>query len=59
MDEKSLVQLIREVKIQSYLDHSNIAKLYTFFDKGDYIYLVMEYCTSGDMYTYLKKNKRL
>lgn len=30
-DERFILQIIREVKIQSFLDHPNIAQLYTFF----------------------------
>lgn len=31
MEPKLLVQLVREIKIQSFLSHPNIVKLYTFF----------------------------
>jgi serine/threonine protein kinase len=59
IDRKLVIQLIREIKIQSYLNHPNIVKLYTFFSDERYIYLVMELCYSGELYTFLKKKKRL
>lgn len=40
LDEKMMNQLVREVKIQSFLNHPNIVKLYTFFSDEKAIYLV-------------------
>jgi len=34
-------QLIREVKIQSFIDHPNIIKIYNFFVDQDSAYLVL------------------
>ena len=39
MSPKSMLQLIREIKIQSYLNHPNIVKLYAFFGDERNIYL--------------------
>jgi serine/threonine protein kinase len=36
-------QLILEIKLQAYLNHQNILKLYTFFADEKHIYLVLEY----------------
>lgn len=38
---KFINQLIREIKIQSFLDHPNIAQLYSFFADKDHLYLVL------------------
>lgn len=59
IDHRLLVQLIREIKIQSYLNHPNIIKLYTFFSDQRYIYLTMELCCSGQLYSFLKKKRKL
>lgn len=59
MEPKLLVQLVREIKIQSFLNHPNIVKLYTFFADEKYIYLLQELCSSGQLYTLLKKKKKL
>jgi serine/threonine protein kinase len=53
------VQLVREIKIQSFLNHPNIVKMYAFFTDETHIYLVMELCYSGQLYNYLKKWRRL
>jgi aurora kinase, other len=59
IDHKLVIQLIREIKIQSYLHNPNIVKLYTFFCDQRYIYLVMELCLSGQLYGFLKKKRKL
>lgn len=52
-------QLVREIKIQSYLDHPNIAQLYAFFSDEQHLYLMMELCCGGNVYGSLKKEGRL
>lgn len=59
IDKKLIVQLVREIKIQSFLNHPNIVKLFSFFCDSRYIYLVEELCYSGQLYTFLKKKKKL
>lgn len=59
IDHKLVIQLIREIKIQKFLNHPNIVKLYTFFSDERYIYLVMELCTSGQLYGFLRKKRKL
>jgi calcium-dependent protein kinase len=55
---KFISQLIREIKIQSYLDHPNIVQLYAFFSDEDYLYLVLELCFGGNVYSKLKSQGR-
>lgn len=52
-------QFINEIKIQMFLDHPNIVKLYGFFDDLTHFYIVMEYMEGGSLFSYLKKNKKL
>ena len=56
---KLVIQLIREIKIQTFPNHPNIVKLYTFFSDERYIYLVMELCCSGQLYGFLRKKRKL
>lgn len=51
-------QLIREIKIQSCLDHPNITKLYGFFDDDKNVYLMLELGSSGQLYKVLKEKGR-
>ena len=39
-----------EVKILTTLDHPNIVKYYETYDDTKYIYLVMEYCSGGELF---------
>lgn len=46
-------QVILEIKLQMFLDHPNIVKLYGFLIADiEYIYLVMEYMEEGTLRTY-------
>jgi serine/threonine protein kinase len=59
LDDTLKNQLIREIKIQMFLNHPNIVKLYTFFSDKEFIYLVMELCISGQLYDFIRKQKYL
>ena len=48
---------IREIKIQMYLNHPNIVKLYGFFADEENIYLVLECCVSGPLLRVMKDKK--
>jgi len=59
VDSKLLVQLVREIKIQTFLNHPNIVKMFTFFADKNFIYLVLELCFSGQLYNFLKKKRKV
>jgi len=40
-----------------FLNHPNVVKLYTFFSDSQHIYLVLELCSSGQLYNFLKKHQ--
>ena len=44
-----------EIDILKVSQHPNIIKLYDVFDTADYIYIVMEYCGGGDLFSYIEK----
>lgn len=54
-DSKMAEQIKNEVKIQSYLDHPNILKMYGFFHDEEQFYLILEYAPNGELYEELKK----
>ena len=54
-----LDQFINEVKIQLFLDHPNIVKLYGFFDDPSNFYIIMEYMEGGNLFSHIKKNKKI
>lgn len=59
MDSRLGLQLAREIKIQSFLNHPNIVKLYGWFAEEDQVYLILELCYSGQLYSYLKRWRRV
>jgi aurora kinase, other len=51
--------LIRELKIQSFLAHVNLVKLYAFFHDRLNIYLLLEFCVSGQLYDLFRVKSKL
>lgn len=46
-----------EVTIHFQLRHPNILELYHFFEDKDRVYLVMELCSNGELFHFLKRRK--
>ena len=44
-----------EIDILKICNHSNIIKLYDIFDTPEYIYIIMEYCSGKDLFSYIEK----
>ena len=57
--EKEINRVKIEVKISKQVNHPNIVKTYEFFEESGKIYIVMEYCSKGDLFDYLKVHKKL
>ena len=51
-------QLVREIKIQFYLQHNNIINLYGFFYDSECVYLLQELCMDGHLFAMLKEKQR-
>ena len=50
------IELVRtEIEILKICQHPNIIRLYDIFENIDYIYIIMEYCSGRDLFSYLKK----
>lgn len=49
VDATDVGRAVQEVAIMKVLDHPNIAKLFETFQDDDYLYLVMELCSGGDL----------
>ncbi|CAG9327150.1 unnamed protein product [Blepharisma stoltei] len=46
-----------EIDIFKSLDHPNIARMYEFFDDDRHIYIVMEYCSGGELFQEIAKRQ--
>ena len=55
MNNQDLELAKTEIDILKVSQHPNIIKLYDVYDTADYIYIVMEYCSGGDLFGYLEK----
>lgn len=51
MSDEDLLGLQREVAIMCTVDHPNIVKYYETYDEKNYIYLVMELCRGGELFS--------
>ena len=53
--DKSDMELAKvEIDILKVSQHPNIIKLYDVFENENYIYIIMEYCTGGDLLSYFE-----
>lgn len=52
-----LDQFIQEIKLQQYVSHPNVVKIYGYFSDFSYFYLLLEYMEEGSLYSLLKKEK--
>ena len=56
--DTSDIELVRtEIEILKICQHPNIIRLYDIFENVDYIYIIMEYCEGGDLFSYLEKRR--
>jgi serine/threonine protein kinase len=54
-----LVQFIRELKIQSFLDHPNIIKVYGCFSDEEHFYIIMELGSDGQLFDIISGGQTL
>jgi serine/threonine protein kinase len=47
--------ILREIKIHSGLNHKNIIKMHDYFEDKDYLYIILEYASKGELFTILSK----
>ena len=50
-----LEQVKTEIEILKIAQHPNIIRLYDVFENEKYIYIIMEHCAGGDLFTYIEK----
>ena len=55
MDTSDALLVRTEIEILKICQHPNIVRLYDVFENPDYIYIIMEYCPGGDLFTFLEK----
>lgn len=51
-------KLLNEIEILTLLDHPNIIKVYEYFNTEDTLFIVLEYCSGGELYDKITKYKK-
>ena len=59
IQDNMLNQFIRELKIQSFLDHPNIIKNFGYFADKEHFYIIMELGCDGQVYDIISSGTRL
>ena len=54
---KSINQLVSEIKIQFFLNHPNLISIYDCFSDEHNVYLLMELATDGHLYSVTSRGK--
>ena len=48
-----------EAEIHCQLKHPSIVELYSYFEDKNYVYMVMELCAKGELYTFMRANQKI
>ena len=59
VEKDDLERIIREMDIIRQLNHPNIARVYEMCESDDFFFIMMEYCSGGELFNYIVKNQRL
>jgi len=57
MSNEDLELVKTEIEILKICQHPYIIQLYDVFENLDYIYIIMEHCSGGDLFSYIEKRK--
>lgn len=58
-DKKDIERISREIKILKKVRHPNVIQLYEIIETETELYLIMEYCSNGELFDYIVKHQRL
>ena len=58
-DKNDQIHLKREIDLLQKLNHINIASVYEIFENKDNYFIVMEYCSRGELFNYIVTKRRL
>ena len=49
----------KELAIHTRITHPNIVQLIDFFEEDDFVYLILEYCSKGNLFAYMNRKQQL
>ncbi len=59
MSLEEIDRILGELKILKRLDHPHILKVLDFFDENDFVYIVTELCTGGELFDKICKEGKI
>ena len=59
IEKNDQIHLKREIDLLQKLNHTNIISVYEIFENNDNYYIIMEYCSKGELFNYIVSKKRL
>ena len=58
-EKEDLKRINREISIIKKLSHPNIIKINEIFENEKYYYIIMDYCSKGELFDYIVKKTKL
>lgn len=58
-DQADVERVTREIQILKIVRHPNVIQLYEIIETNRQLFLIMEYCSGGELFDYIVKRKRL
>ena len=52
-------KVLHEVRMMHALDHPNILKFHNWYETNNHLWLILEYCTGGDLLNLLMQGGRI
>jgi serine/threonine-protein kinase ULK4 len=59
VEKQNKEKVLNEVSMLHELDHVNILKFYNWYETPNHLWLIVEYCTGGDLLNLLKQDLKL
>ena len=57
-DISDIERVSREIHILKLIRHPNLIQLYEIIETSKYLFLVMEYCSGGELFDYIADEKK-
>ena len=58
-DKLYMEKILYEIKLMKKLNHQNITKILETFEDDQFFFIIMEYINGGNLFSYVKKRKRI
>ena len=59
MDNSDVERINREIIILKEVRHPHIVQLYEMIENENYLYLIMEYCSGGELFQHISNHEKI